>query len=692
MRTIKIIFTILILASTCSFAQMDDCTTVETQGYEMLLIGNSFFRPYADKLDDIAIDAGFENHSSTTVFRGGENGRPINFWNDSLSIEHNQIKAALDQGNIDYFGMTSGHDANDLTEGHKAWIEYALQNNPDITIFISLPPIDFPEGNSNGDRPDWNTFAQDNGFNTIQEMYDFYINDIIHTEIVDQLRIEFPSTKIFTIPTGWATFNLDQMNQDNELLDSITRFGPRETSIFTDQKGHQGDIVRETGGMVWLSSIYNVDLSTLDYDTGFNTDLQSIATDIINEHDSDYSLCFEQIDSPEVSCDSTYAVIVEEDIIYAEGLVHDFASSSIIAMPQKLDIYYPDNTSTNRSMYMFIHGGGFQGGTKTKPEIIDMAHYFASRGWVFASVDYRTTSDFPGNYFTGIAPQEWIDFSQQNATAPGDVKTSVAMYAAQRDNKAALRWIISNASNYNINTDFITVGGASAGAITTIALGISNQEDFRDEIPLSEDPTLSTTNLEKSYKVRSLVDFWGGNVKLDLFESIYGINRFDSNDPKLFIAHGTEDPTVLFSEAEDMVQLYDSTGVYHELYTLEGQGHGAWNALVDGKSLSKLSFDFLVERQELILDEGCDMMTSTYKPSDLKVHISPNPASNFINIDVNGTINYSITLCDIDGRMIITNQNVSRLNTISIKSGIYILKIIDNKTGEEIIKKIVVEN
>jgi len=83
------------------------------------------------------------------------------------------------------------------------------------------------------------------------------------------------------------------------------------------------------------------------------------------------------------------------------------------------------------------------------------------------------------------------------------------------------------------------------------------------------------------------------------------LSRYDSNDPPLFIAHGTEDPTVLFSEAEEMVQLYNSTGVHVELNTLEGSGHGAWDATVNGKSLSELSFDFLVVQQELIL-EGCD--------------------------------------------------------------------------------------
>ena len=62
---------------------IDDPVVDDPQGYNMLLIGNSFFRPYAEKLDDLAIDAGFVDHTSELIFRGGENGRPINFWNDN---------------------------------------------------------------------------------------------------------------------------------------------------------------------------------------------------------------------------------------------------------------------------------------------------------------------------------------------------------------------------------------------------------------------------------------------------------------------------------------------------------------------------------------------------------------------------------------------------------------------------------
>lgn len=255
---------------------------IQTQGYDMLLIGNSFFKPYAEKLDDLSIFAGFENHNSTRITRGGENGRPINFWNDSNTSEHQQIKATLDQGNIDIFGMTAGHEPEDPTEGHRAWINYALQNNPNITIFIAIPQIDFPA--------DWEQRAQEYGFETIQELYDYFVNDIVHHQIVDQLRIEFPNTKIFTIPTGWTSVKLDQMNENNELLDDISRFGPQSTSLFVDPKGHQGDIIRETGTMLWLSSIYGVNLSNFTYDTGFNTDLQEIAKQITDSHDLNYKL------------------------------------------------------------------------------------------------------------------------------------------------------------------------------------------------------------------------------------------------------------------------------------------------------------------------------------------------------------------------------------------------------------------
>ena len=318
--------------------------------------------------------------------------------------------------------------------------------------------------------------------------------------------------------------------------------------------------------------------------------------------------------TPVVSATPSYTVLLDSDIVYAKGLSRNISSTSAVEQSQFLDVYQPDNDVENRPVFMFIHGGGFKGGTKTKPEIIEMADYFASRGWVFVSIDYRTASDLgtieglSANevlaLYTGIAPYEWIEFGLAGAETPEQVQQSIAMYAAQRDAKAALRWLVANAATYNINTDFISVGGASAGAITAIALGASELEDFRDEILVSDDPTLAGTNLDESYSVQSVVWFWGSKIKLELFEAIYGLNRFDSGDPELFMAHGTDDvnPGTPFSEATELQGIYGPLGVHSELVPLEGRGHGAWNATVNDKGLFELSFDFLVARQNLTVE------------------------------------------------------------------------------------------
>ena len=305
-----------------------------------------------------------------------------------------------------------------------------------------------------------------------------------------------------------------------------------------------------------------------------------------------------------------YEVLKNEDIVYARGLAHTKTSSNPSAVPLRLDVYFPDGNSTDRPVLMFIHGGGFTGGIKHKPEIVEMAEYYASRGWVYVSIDYRTTEELGDiddmsqkeiiDYYQGIAPKEWIEHTFEGAESTKQIQQSVAMYAAQRDSKAALRWIVANADTYSIDVDEIAVGGASAGSITTIALGISNESDFRDEISIDEDPTLATTNLNETYDVKSMVYFWGSNVKVELYNTVYEVDRYDAEDPELFMAHGDgNDPVTPYEGALALQDIYDSLGIYNELVTLEGHGHGAWNAVVDGKGIFELSFDFLIDRQKL---------------------------------------------------------------------------------------------
>ncbi|RXP44596.1 alpha/beta hydrolase [Lutibacter sp. HS1-25] len=256
-------------------------------------------------------------------------------------------------------------------------------------------------------------------------------------------------------------------------------------------------------------------------------------------------------------------------------------------------MYVPDNDLKNRPAYMFIHGGGFAGGSKQQAQIKNLAKYYTSRGWVFISIDYRLKNN------NGTVPQLWENYSTK---VPKDkVSQFLSIYPAIRDAKAALRYIVANAHTYSINTNYITVGGGSAGAITAITLGISNQEDFRDEIDTSQDPTLASTNLEQSYQIRTIIDLWGSKIALNALEEILGYHRFDTNDPSLFIAHGTEDTVVPYSNAEELKSIYKTNGVPFAYYALEGKKHGAWDATVNNKKLEELAFDFIVQQQNLIV-------------------------------------------------------------------------------------------
>ena len=101
----------------------------------------------------------------------------------------------------------------------------------------------------------------------------------------------------------------------------------------------------------------------------------------------------DETDTVPVGEPGLYEVLKYEDITYANGLAHTAKSTEPSTVSLKLDIYCPDTNSTDRPVLMFIHGGGFTGGIKHKPEIIEMANYYASRGWVYVSIDYRTAEE-----------------------------------------------------------------------------------------------------------------------------------------------------------------------------------------------------------------------------------------------------------------------------------------------------------
>ena len=297
-----------------------------------------------------------------------------------------------------------------------------------------------------------------------------------------------------------------------------------------------------------------------------------------------------------VKSSSTYTVQVDQNVKFGEGLRHQtLNSNTYTTLDLRLDVYKPSNNNKKKPAILLIHGGGFSGGDKSDVNIVNLANYFASRGWVAFSINYRLLGD------KGTIPAQWVQYAQ-NSVPLVDQSQFIAMYPAHRDAKAAMRWLVANADMYNIDTNYITVGGGSAGAIIATTLGITNSNDFTNEISSTTDPTLTTTNLNKNYTIRTILDFWGSGVAVSATNNIYGYQRFDPSDAPIMIAHGTADPTVLYSSAIELRDIYISTGAKFKLYPLVNRGHGPWDATVNGKKLEELSFDFIVEQQKLIVE------------------------------------------------------------------------------------------
>ena len=85
----SLILALILIFSSCK--KDEEPVIEENQGYKMLLMGHSYFKPYAERLEEVAIDAGYLNHNQTFVFSSGGSGFPISLWNDT-GAKNQQIK------------------------------------------------------------------------------------------------------------------------------------------------------------------------------------------------------------------------------------------------------------------------------------------------------------------------------------------------------------------------------------------------------------------------------------------------------------------------------------------------------------------------------------------------------------------------------------------------------------------------
>ncbi len=90
--------------------------------------------------------------------------------------------------------------------------------------------------------------------------------------------------------------------------------------------------------------------------------------------------------------------------------------------------------------------------------------------------------------------------------------------------------------------------------------------------------------------------------------------------------------------------------------------------------------------------DGSDLMTSTHEIANSQINIFPNPAVDVINIEVDGKLNYNVSLYDLEGKLIITTNNARQIKIETIPQGTYLLYIKDLETGSEVVERVVIGN
>lgn len=158
------------------------------------------------------------------------------------------------------------------------------------------------------------------------------------------------------------------------------------------------------------------------------------------------------------------AVDVATDVTYATAPSLNDSSMETLLM----DVYTPTgDTVTARPAIVFIHGGGFRGGSKAN-DVTDATEY-AERGFVTVSINYRLDKD---NVCRAL--QDGKLTAEEAAAA--QIECEVAITSAQHDAQAAIRYIRGHAASLGVDATKIATIGFSAGAVTAANVAYRGQD------------------------------------------------------------------------------------------------------------------------------------------------------------------------------------------------------------------------
>ncbi len=197
------------------------------------------------------------------------------------------------------------------------------------------------------------------------------------------------------------------------------------------------------------------------------------------------------------------------------------------------DVFYPSFTvdpTSNRAAFVYIHGGGFTAGDKS--EGTQICKEMARRGYVTATINYRLSST--------------------------NDPLITAIQRAVEDSKLAVDFLLTRASTYGFNTNYIALHGSSAGGIAIVDMC------YWDIPPFAPWANKS--------RVFAAAPNCGGDGVLSV--GLYVPTITTDYAPPAMLIHNTGDTVVPYSGTPTLVNELSDENIYFSVYNPPG-GHCA---------------------------------------------------------------------------------------------------------------------
>lgn len=184
--------------------------------------------------------------------------------------------------------------------------------------------------------------------------------------------------------------------------------------------------------------------------------------------------------------------IIAERKTYTVKIIHNLVYAAPHGKPLYIDLYLPEEINKPVPVIIWLHGGGWKLGDRYLGP--DLSRYFAQFGYAMASIEYRLS---------------------------GEAKFPAQIY----DVKAAIRWIRSVSSEYNLDSYRICLWGSSSGGHLAALAGITGSRAFAS----SEDDNSHSVEVQAIIVGYPPVDF----LQLDAQRNIVGKKSTDQESIQL---------------------------------------------------------------------------------------------------------------------------------------------------------------